>query len=142
MTASMPGPDGPGVSNGGGSSLVLFRRSRHKAAAWAFAEFLSQPSIQQRLHALSGDLPSRRSTWTVPALSGDIYARAFREQLERVRPFPHAPEWERIMEEMRLMAERVSHGSETVDEGVTRLDARVDELLEKRRWMLERTARR
>jgi multiple sugar transport system substrate-binding protein len=141
MTAPMPGPDGPGASNAGGSSLVLFRRSRHKAAAWAFAEFLSLPSTQQRLHAFTGDLPPRRSTWATPALSGDIYARAFREQLERVRPFPHAPEWERIMEEMRLMAERVSHGSETVDQGVTRLDAHVDELLEKRRWMLARAAK-
>lgn len=138
MTAPMPGPDGPGVSNPGGASLVIFRRSQHKAAAWAFIEFLSQPAIQQRFHALTGDLPPRRSAWSGPALAGDVYSRAFREQLERLRPFPQVPEWERIMEEMRLMAERVSHGTESIDVGVARLDARVDRLLEKRRWMLAR----
>jgi multiple sugar transport system substrate-binding protein len=138
MTAPMPGPQGPGVSNAGGSSLVLFRRSRHKTAAWTLIEYLSQPAIQQKFHGLTGDLPPRRGAWSGPALAGDVYTRAFREQLERVRPFPQVPEWERIMEEMRLMAERVTHGTESVDTGVVRLDARVDRLLEKRRWMLAR----
>jgi multiple sugar transport system substrate-binding protein len=138
MTAPMPGPKGPGYSSAGGASLVIFRRSKHKAAAWAFIEYLSRPDVQQRFHAVTGDLPPRRSAWSGPALANDVYARAFREQLERVRPLPQVPEWERIMEEMRLMAERVSRGTETIDAGVTRLDARVDQLLEKRRWMLER----
>lgn len=142
MTAPMPGPVGPGASNAGGSSLVIFRRTRHPAEAWALIEYLSRPEIQQRFHALTGDLPPRRQAWASPALEGDVYARAFRDQLERVRPVPQAPEWERIMEEMRLMAERVTHGTETQDEGVTRLDARVDALLEKRRWMLAREAAR
>lgn len=140
MTAPMPGPDGPGASVAGGSSLVVFKRSQHKAAAWAFVEYLSQPEVQQQFHALTGNLPPRRSAWLSPALADDAYARAFRVQLERVRPVPPVPEWERIMEEMRLMAERVSHGTEPPDVAVERLDARVDALLEKRRWMLARGA--
>jgi multiple sugar transport system substrate-binding protein len=52
------------------------------------------------------------------------------------------PEWERIMEEMRLTAERVTQGAETLEEGVANLDARVDRILEKRRFMLAREARR
>lgn len=138
MTAPMPGPAGPGASNAGGSSLVIFRRSKHRAESWSLVEFLSRPDIQARFHALTGDLPPRRSAWEAPSLSGDVYARAFREQLERVRPFPQVPQWERIMEEMRLMAERVTHHAESLDTGVTRLDERVDFLLEKRRWMLAR----
>jgi multiple sugar transport system substrate-binding protein len=136
MTAPMPGPEGPGVSNAGGSSLVIFRRSRNKELAWQLVEFLSHPAQQQRMHELTGDLPPRRSTWASRALASDVYSKAFREQLERLRPFPQVPEWERIMEEMKLMAERVSRGVETLDQGVTRLDAHVDRLLEKRRWML------
>lgn len=138
MTAPMPGPEGPGASNAGGSSLVIFRRSRHKAAAWALIEFLSQPHVQLQLYEWTGNLPPRRETWKTPQLSSDAHLRAFRQQLERVRPSPQVPEWERIMEEMRLMAERVSHGRESVVEGTTALDARVDQLLEKRRWMLDR----
>src|SRR5262249_11815530 len=68
MTAPLPGPDGPGASIAGGSSLVVFRASRNQDAAWRLVEFLSQPSVQRRFHALTGNLPPRRVTWQDPAL--------------------------------------------------------------------------
>jgi multiple sugar transport system substrate-binding protein len=138
MTAPLPGPDGPGASIAGGSSLVLFRASRHKAAAWQLIEFLSQPSIQRRLHDLSGDLPPRRSAWTEGSLADDVYARAFRDQLERVKPAPKVPEWERIATEIRVIAEHLVHGELTVDQAAAELDARADRILEKRRSLLPR----
>jgi len=122
----------------GGSSLVVFRRSRHQAAAWQLIEFLSQPSVQRRFHALTGDLPPRRATWQDPGLASDVYARAFREQLERVEPAPKVPEWERIATAMRLVAERAVRAGLSVDEAVRELDARTDRILEKRRWLLAR----
>ncbi|HEX7983405.1 MAG TPA: hypothetical protein VF616_07805, partial [Duganella sp.] len=67
-----------------------------------------------------------------------VYADAFRQQLERVRPAPKVPEWERIATEMRLVAERVTHGELTVDQAAVELDAKADHILEKRRWMLAR----
>jgi multiple sugar transport system substrate-binding protein len=138
MTAPMPGPDGPGASIAGGASLVIFRRSRHKAEAWLLLEFLSSPQIQKRFYQLTGDLPPRRSTWRAPELAGNLYARAFREQLERVKPQPKVPEWERIVSDMRLMAERVVHGDLSVEEGAADLDRDVDAVLQKRRWLLAR----
>jgi multiple sugar transport system substrate-binding protein len=137
-TAPLPGPDGPGASIAGGSSLVVFRTSRHPAAAWRLIEFLSQPAVQRRFHALTGDLPPRRATWTNPALAADLHARAFRDQLERVKPAPKVPEWERIATEMRLVAERAVRGDLSVDQAVRELDARADRILEKRRWLLAR----
>jgi multiple sugar transport system substrate-binding protein len=139
MTGPLPGPDGPGASIAGGSSLVVFRSSRHKVAAWQLIEFLSQPSVQRRFHALTGDLPPRRTTWNDGALVDDVHARAFRAQLERVKPAPKVPEWERITTEVRQVAERAVHGRLSVDEAVTELDARADRILEKRRWLLTRT---
>jgi multiple sugar transport system substrate-binding protein len=138
MTAPMPGPDGPGASLAGGSSLVIFRRSRHKEDAWLLLEFLSAPEIQQRFYQLSGDLPPRRSTWRAPELASNVYAHAFREQLERVKPTPKVPELERIVTDMRLMAERVVHGDLSVEEGAADLDRDVDAVLQKRRWLLSR----
>jgi len=138
MTAPMPGPDGPGASLAGGSSLVIFRRSRHKQDAWLLLEFLSSPEIQQRFYQLTGDLPPRRSTWRAPELASNVYARAFREQLERVKPTPKVPELERIVNDMRLMAERVVHGDLSVEEGAADLDRDVDAVLQKRRWLLSR----
>ena len=139
MTGPLPGPDGPGASIAGGSSLVIFRSSRHQAAAWQLVEFLSQPSVQRRFHALTGDLPPRRATWRDGDLADDAHARAFRDQLERVKPAPKVPEWERIATEMRLVAERAVHGALSVDQAVTELDARTDRILEKRRWILARS---
>jgi multiple sugar transport system substrate-binding protein len=136
MTAPMPGPDGPGASTAGGSSLVLFKASRRKPQAWALMEFLSSPAVQQRFHALTGDLPPLRSVWATPALANDVYAQAFRAQLELAKPSPKVPEWERIANEMQLIAAQVVHGRVSVDEAVQELDARVDAMLEKRRWML------
>jgi multiple sugar transport system substrate-binding protein len=138
MTAPMPGPEGPGASVASGASLVIFRRSRHKDDAWRLVEFLSTPEVQQRFYDLTGDLPPRRSSWVEPTLAGNVYARAFREQLERVKPTPKVAEWERIMTAMQLMAERVVHGDELPEEGMRQLDRDVDAMLQKRRWLLAR----
>jgi multiple sugar transport system substrate-binding protein len=137
-TAPLPGPDGPGASIAGGSSLVVFRASRHQAEAWRLIEYLSQPTVQRRFHALTGDLPPRRTTWQDSGLASDVHARAFREQLERVKPTPRVPEWERIATEVRIVVERAARLGQSVDEAVRELDARTDRILEKRRWLLAR----
>jgi len=140
MTASMPGPDGPGASLAGGSSLVIFRRSRHKADAWRLLEYLSSPDVQRQFYELTGDLPPRRASWRDPRLAENPYARAFLEQLERVKPTPKVPEWERIVTQMRLVAERVVDGKLSVDQAAQELDQTVDAILEKRRWLADRGA--
>lgn len=141
-TAPLPGPDGPGAGIAGGTSLVLFRRSPRKSDAWKLVEFLSRPDIQQKFHAEIGDLPPRRSTWEHPALRADVYAAAFRDQLERVKATPKVLEWERVVQEMRLTSERVVRGGQSQDAAVRALDASVDDLLEKRRWVESQRALR
>ncbi|WP_028917300.1 sugar ABC transporter substrate-binding protein [Pseudoxanthomonas sp. J35] len=137
-TMPLPGPDGPGAGIAGGTSLVVFRDSPRKEQAWKLVEFLSRPDIQQRFHALIGNLPPRRSTWEHPALAQDELSRAFRDQLERVRPAPRVLEWERIAQEMRIASERVVRGGQSQDQALRELDERVDAILEKRRWLRER----
>ncbi|KRG83289.1 ABC transporter substrate-binding protein [Stenotrophomonas daejeonensis] len=139
-TAPLPGPDGPGAGIAGGTSLVVFRSSRHKEAAWQLIEFLSRPAMQQRLHAIIGDLPPRRSAWHSPQLADDPLAAAFRDQLERVKPTPKVLEWERIAQEMRIVTEQVVRGGLAQDAAVTQLDDRVDAILAKRRWIVDQQA--
>jgi multiple sugar transport system substrate-binding protein len=117
---------------------VISARSPRSAQAWALIEFLSRPAVQQRFHAEIGNLPPRRSTWALPALTADPLARAFRDQLERVRPTPKVLEWERIVQEMRLASERVVRGGVSQDVAARELDAKVDAILAKRRWVLDR----
>ena len=137
-TMPLPGPGKePGASVAGGTSFVLFAKSRHKDAAWKLVTFLSDPEVQTRFYSLTGDLPPRRSAWTREPLASDPYTRAFREQLERAKPTPKVPEWERIAQEMRIVSEQMVAGRYSVDEAAAELDRRADRMLEKRRWMLE-----
>ena len=137
-TAPLPARDASaptGVSMAGGSSLVVFRASPHKAAARKLIEFLSQPAEQVRFFALTGDLPARRSAWSTPALARDPYFPAFRAQLERVEPLPKVPEWEQIATAMYQHGEEAVRGAKTPPQALAALDRQSDEILEKRRWI-------
>ena len=146
-TMPLPGPDGPGAGIAGGTSLVLFRDGKghdpsRREAAWKLVEYLSRPEVQRRFYALIGDLPPRRSSWAAPVLAEDPLAHAFRDQLERVKPTPKVLEWERIVQAMRVTTEQVVRGGLSQEQAVRELDARVDGILAKRRWVLEREAGR
>lgn len=141
MTMPLPGPNGPGASLANGTSFVVFKDSPNKDAAWTLIAWLSSPAVQTEFHALTGDLPPRRSPWLTPALADDSYAKAFREQLERAVSTPKVPEWERIATEMRLVGEQVANGRLSVDQAAEELDRRADRILEKRRWMLDQATR-
>jgi multiple sugar transport system substrate-binding protein len=56
-----------------------------------------------------------------------------------VRAAPKIPEWERIFQEMQLTAERVVQRTQSADAACRQLDAWVDLLLEKRRWLRTRS---
>ena len=157
-TAPLPGPglaggagpggntggdnSGVGASTAGGSSLVVFRRSARQADALTLLAWLAQPAVQLRFHALTGNLPPRRSTWALPRDGGpllqDDKSAAFAAQLEHVKPAPAVPEWERIAQEMQQLAQRAVFDRQSPITMATALDARVDAFLAKRRWMLDR----
>ncbi len=137
MTSTMPGPNGPGASAPGGSSLVVYRSSPNQDAAWRLVRYLMEPAVQVEFNRVTGDLPSRPSAWAAPEVSGDPAMGAFREQLARARAVPKAPEWERVVTEMQIVAERMVRGEYTPETAGAEIDRRADRLLEKRRWMLE-----
>lgn len=141
-TAPLPGPQGApsGVSNAGGSSLVLFKRSAHPKEAWALIEFLSRPDIQRRFYHLTGDLPAQIDAWQDTSLAGNRYAAAFYTQLQRVRPTPKVPEWEFITSKIIDASELSIRGGMSSDRALALLDAQVNRILEKRRWILARVA--
>ncbi len=140
-TAPLPGPDGPesGVSTAGGSSLVLFRNSRHQDAAWKLVEFLSRPEQQLKFWRLTGDLPARREAWRDTALTRDPNMVTFGIQLQRTAPTPNIPEWEEIAVQLRDDAvPAMVLGHADPDSTLRTLDRAVDRILEKRRWLVER----
>jgi multiple sugar transport system substrate-binding protein len=139
-TAPLPGPDGPetGLSTAGGSSLVLFRGSRHPDEAWKLIRFLSTPEAQTRFFRLTGDLPARREAWRDTALTNDPNLRTFEVQLTRVVSTPKIPEWEQISMKLQSAVEAMILGGAAPDSALATLDRDVDRILEKRRWLLAR----
>jgi multiple sugar transport system substrate-binding protein len=139
-TAPIPGPTGPtsGLSLAGGSSLALFGTSSHQREAWRLIEFLAEPAQQSRFYELAAALPPRKSVWHETGLADDEFARAFFIQLGRVRPAPKVPEWEQITAEVLHAAEAMVTGRTPVGAGLAALDAEVDRILAKRRWILSR----
>jgi multiple sugar transport system substrate-binding protein len=127
-----------GASLAGGASLALGRTSPRRDAAWKLLEFLAEPEQQARFYQLTGDLPARQSAWSDPALAGNRYAQAFQRQLQQVRATPPIPEWERIANKLAYHAERAIRQQVSADEALAALDQDVDQILEKRRWLLSR----
>jgi multiple sugar transport system substrate-binding protein len=136
-TAGVPGPRGAGASAPGGSSLAGFKSSDKQAAAWKLIRYLSEPAVQARFNAITGDLPARQSAWSAPQVAEDPYIAAFKSQLTRAKPLPKVPEWERISTEMQIVAERMVRGEYTPASAGAEINRRADRLLEKRRWMIE-----
>ena len=137
-TAPLPGPDGPGVSFAGGSSLVMFRGTKHPREAWALIQYLSRPDVQVRFWRLTGDLPARQEAWADTALTADARTRAFGEQLTRTVPCPKVPEWEEIATRVWEQTDRAVRGAASPDSALATLDRIVDRMLEKRRWLAAR----
>ncbi|MER2527570.1 MAG: extracellular solute-binding protein [Candidatus Competibacter denitrificans] len=127
-----------GISLAGGASLALSRTSPRREAAWKLLEFLAEPAQQAHFYQLTGDLPARQSAWNDPALTGNRYAQAFRQQLQQVQATPPIPEWERIANRIAYYAELAVRREMTADAALAALDRDVDRILEKRRWLLAR----
>ncbi|MDZ3832798.1 MAG: extracellular solute-binding protein [Sphingopyxis sp.] len=137
-TAPNPGPGGIGSAAPGGSSLVVFAGQAQSERAWQLVARLLAPDAQLQFHRLTGNLPARRSVWEAAGLASDPVVAPFARQLERARALPKVPEWERIVTEMQVVAERMVRGQYSVDDAAAEIDRRADRLLEKRRWMLDR----
>jgi len=136
-TMPNPGPDGAGAAAPGGSSLVVFSGGRRKRETWDAVRRLLGPAAQLALHRATGDLPARRSVWREADLARDPVVAAFARQLELARPLPEVPEWERVVTAMQVVADRMVRGEYTVRGAAAEMDAQVDDILAKRRWMME-----
>ena len=100
--------------------------------------FLARPDVQARFFQLSGNLPAHREAWSDPALATDPRVAAFRAQLDRLAAPPQVPEWELIATRVINQAERAIRGNVPPAEVLRALDAQAEDILDKRRWVLDR----
>lgn len=144
MTAPLPSMDSifPGNSLPLGTSLVIFKNSRFKEASWKLIEFLTSVEQSIAFYKITGDLPPRISAWSDSSLASNKHIQAFYQQLQRVEPLPQIPEWEQIVIKLQLYVEYIATQTLSVDEAMKRFDSDVDQILEKRRWIVERSSKK
>ncbi len=133
-----PGTASTPRSMASGISLAVNRKARNPAGAWRLAEFLCGASATLELYREIGDLPARRSVWNAPVVANGVGTSAFARHVEGAVAPPAVPEWERIVSEVQLIAERMVRGEFGVDRATIEMDDRVDAILAKRRDLLSR----
>lgn len=140
MTAPLPTMDSitPGTSLPLGTSLCLFKNSKHKEASWKLIEFLTSVENSIEFYKLTGNLPPRQSAWKDSSLAGNKYIKAFYQQLQRVDPLPQIPEWEQIVIRLQIYVEYIATQTMSVEQALKQFDGEVDVMLEKRRWLVEK----
>ena len=61
----------------------------------------------------------------------------FADQIAHGVAPPAVPEWQRIVDEVQLVAEHMVRGDYGVAAATIEMDKRVDRILSKRRWLME-----
>jgi multiple sugar transport system substrate-binding protein len=142
MTAPLPSPnnDYPGYSLPGGSSIVLNSKSKNKEAAWKWIEYLANEKTQYDFYKLVSSLPAVKSVWEKPDFVNDKYSNAFYQQLHKTKPAPKIPEWEQIVFQkiQQEMVEPVARKRITIEKALKKLDEDVNNVLEKRRYIMSK----
>ena len=135
-TSPMPGPVGAARSPGIGACLCVAATTRRPDLAWALVRHLTAPASQLRMQTYIGSLPTRPSAWTSPTLATPALA-PFAAQLGAPSMDPPIAEWERIRIEVQLIAERMVRGQYGLDAGIAAMNRRTDQLLGRRRELVE-----
>ena len=135
-TAVLAGPHGPAPASGINASLCVSATTPRPHEAWALVRHMTSVASELRFQRLIGNLPARQSAWADPQFAAPVLA-PFAAQLRMPATTPRIVEWERVQNEVQLVAERVVRGLMTVDEGLAAMDTRIDRLLAKRRALVE-----
>lgn len=105
--------DKSGTSFVGGSSLVTFHKSPHKAAAKAFEKYLTSAEQQADWFKRSTDLPANQAAWKRKPLAGDPSLKVFGEQLKAAKAVPALAKWEELATKLDSGIESVTQDKAT-----------------------------
>lgn len=133
-----PGARGAGNAMARGACIAVSSTARNSQAAWQLVDHLCSTTMQRQIYGITDDLPTRPSAWKNSLLLSDPVPQSFAAQIAHSIAPPAVPEWERIVTEVQLVAEHMVRGEYGVDAASTEMDRRVDRILQKRRWLLDR----
>lgn len=135
-TARIAGPRGPGPTSAKDVSLCVTTSSRRPEQAWTLVRHLTSAKSELTFANLIGSMPARPEAWNGLKVPAPVL-KPFAEQATDLADSPMIVEWERIQIETTLISERIARGLLTLDEGLAACDARADEILAKRRALVQ-----
>ena len=137
-TAETPSPTGREGVWAAGNCLAVSRTSRAPDRAWALIDYLCGVPAELQFHGLTGDLPSRPAAWRAPALARSRPEQAFARAIATGVTGPPVVESARISPEIQHVAEHMVRGDYGVDAAAAEMNRRVDAILAKRRYLLDK----
>jgi multiple sugar transport system substrate-binding protein len=115
-TGWIPFPSATPQSCLGGDDLAINAKSTHKAAAWAFIQYLTSVTAQDDRAVADGDPPSVKSAYDAKLYASAPYFRQERAVYNVVTPRPVTPVYEQLsVELLQPMISSVLSGEETPD---------------------------
>ena len=112
----------------GGSDLVVFKSSSNREAAWALVRWLSQPDVQVKWYAATGDLPAVQAAWEDPTLADDDKVAVFGEQLTDTKSPPAIVTWTQVSAEGDRQLERIVKADKDPTEAMEDLQEEADSI--------------
>lgn len=116
----------------GGCNLVVFKQSRHKAAAWKFLEFVSRPEMQVEWHRLAGALPAVKAAWEFEFFKKDSKLQTLYQQLEYGRAPEQVSQWAQIEDRLNTRLQEVCYGKRTPEETARLLAQDINNIMKKK----------
>lgn len=97
----------------GGSSLVTFKDSAHKAAAEEFTRFLASARTQARWYEVDKTLPAAKAAWEQPALkNGGDTLPVFKKALDTAQAVPPVEKWSELATQIETSLEKIARGAD------------------------------
>lgn len=122
----------------GGTGLSIPEGAKNPAAAWLFAQYLLQPSQQEKLFTIGGAAPATIEGLAQPALSAsDPYFgdekpfSVFQSAMAKATPFPYVAAWNDIDVSLSTAIDSVLLGKLTSQEALAKAAQTTDAALAK-----------
>ncbi len=110
-------------------SIIMFRSSKVKAAAWKFLEAEYRPKWRSAFSRSEGFLPVLKSVAAEPHFTDDAGLAAFTDMLPFAKFAPTLANWEEMADAISRALQTVYLGAAPAEKALGRAAKRVDKLL-------------
>ncbi|MGW2085897.1 sugar ABC transporter substrate-binding protein [Streptomyces sp. NPDC001880] len=121
--------DKSSVSMAGGSSLVISKDSKHKAAATEFIKYLTDTKGQADWYKRTKDLPANTAAWTSGDLADDENLQVFKKQMDTAKSSPSLSNWTEITDKVDQAIAKVTQGKASAEDALKTAQTQIEGLV-------------